>query len=177
MKSKKIICAAVAVAMVMGATSLTGCIVTNTEEDIKQTIATVNIANNKSFKEKFGDYASAINEEVFQKRDMITAFYSVYYQYADQVGGYGALFDLIKDSLVSNAIVTQYATVSLLEDGVKSGKLSLDEFKSKQTETEKYEYILNGISEDGVKKAKYNVCYVINNTLDSLEKDIINEDK
>ena len=155
MKSKKIICAAVAVAMVMGAASFAGCIVTNTEEDIKQTIATVNIANNKSFKEKFGDYASAINEEVFIKRDMITAYYSVYYQYADQVGSAGALFDLIKDNLVSNAVVTQYATVSLLEDGVKSGKLSLD----------------------GVKKAKYNVCYIINNTLDSLEKDIIKEDK
>ena len=177
MKSKKIICAAVAVAMVMGAASFAGCIVTNTEEDIKQTIATVNIANNKSFKEKFGDYASAINEEVFIKRDMITAYYSVYYQYADQVGSAGALFDLIKDNLVSNAVVTQYATVSLLEDGVKSGKLSLDEFKSKQSETEKYEYIINGVSEDGVKKAKYNVCYIINNTLDSLEKDIIKEDK
>ena len=57
MKSKKIICAAVAVARTMGvAFSTAGCIVTKNEEDVKQVVATVDITKN----EKFVDFVKGV---------------------------------------------------------------------------------------------------------------------
>ena len=177
MKSKKIISLSVAAAVVLSIGSFAGCITTNSSEDIKQTIAVVNIANNAAFKEEFGaDYASAVSDDVILKRDLYVMYLSGYYQYESQVGSRGALFNLIKNSLVTNSVVTQYATVSLLYDGVQSGKLNLSDFKAKQTETEKYEYILGGKESEGVRKAEYRSVTMINNTLDSVERTIIQEE-
>lgn len=171
MKGKKLICAAVAVALTMGVSlSTAGCIVTNNEEDVKQVVATVDISKNSQFKEEFGDYSSAITEESFIKRDMLVAFFNGYYQYVQQYGYTMAqTFELIKDALVQNAVITQYATVALLKDKVADpdSGVSLAQFNSLADQKEKYEYLL---SEESVAKAKYQLYRSLNNTLDSTEK-------
>ena len=179
-KSKRLICMAVAVTLTLGVASagLAGCISVNNEEDVKQLIATVDITKNEEFNKEFEGYASAVTEKKFIKRDMLTAFMNGYYQYVGS--GYDYTFNLIKDYLVSNAIYTQYATAYVLRDRVENGfgedktKLSLDTFKSKETEVEKYEYLL-GENSDNVKRAEYNLNYSLNNLLDTLERNVIEE--
>lgn len=175
MKSKKLICIAVAAALTMGVTLASGCIATNNEEDVKQVVATVDITKNENFVKQFDDYASAVTEEVFIKRDMLTAFMNGGYQYA-QSSGYAYAFNLIKDNLVSNAVVTQYATVALLQDKVTKNELSLETFKSKTSEKDKYEYLLGGEQSEGVKNAKYQLYYTLNSLLDDAEQDELDED-
>ncbi|MDE6557604.1 MAG: hypothetical protein K2K39_00695 [Clostridia bacterium] len=183
-KSKRLICMAVAATLTLGVASagLAGCISVNNEEDVKQVVATVDITKNEEFNKEFEGYASAVTEKKFVKRDMLTAFINGGYQYAGN-NGYAYAFNLIKDSLVSNAIYTQYATAYVLRDRVENGygedktKLSLDTFKSKETEVEKYEYLLGGENSDGVKHAKYTLNYSLNNMLDSIERGLIKEEE
>ncbi|MDE7379840.1 MAG: hypothetical protein K2N14_02195 [Clostridia bacterium] len=173
MKSKKLICAAVAVAVVMGASlSTTGCVSTISERDVKQTVATVNISNDESFSEEYGKYAAAISDEVFTKRDLIISYFNGYYVYNTQYGySMADTVELIKDSLVQTAVMTQYATVELLKYKAEEEKsLSLDTFNGLQTQKEKYEYLLGGEDSKGVKTAKYNLYLMFNNALDSYEK-------
>lgn len=174
MKSKKLICIATAAALTLGVTFASGCIAVNNEEDVKQVVATVDITKNENFVTQFEDYASAVTEEVFIKRDMLTAFMNGYYQYA-QSGGYAYAFNLIKDSLVANAVVTQYATVALLKDKVEKNELSLETFKSKTTEKDKYEYLLGGEQSEGVRRAKYELYSTLNSLLDDAEKKELEE--
>ncbi|MDE7076949.1 MAG: hypothetical protein K2O62_06470, partial [Clostridia bacterium] len=176
MKSKKLICMAVAAALTLGVTITSGCIATNNEEDVKQVVATVDITKNANFVEQYGDYASAVTEEVFLKRDLLTSYMNGYYQVAQQYG-YATAFNAIKDNLVSNAVVSQYATVALLKDKVAKNELSLDTFKSKTTEQEKYEYLLGGEQSEGVKKAKYELYSTLNNLLDDAEQDELDEEE
>lgn len=177
MKSKKIICTVTAAALTLGVTvAATGCISTINEEDVKQVVATVDITKNESFVEQFDDYASAVTEKVFIKRDMLTAFMNGYYQYA-QSSGYAYTFNLIKDSLVANAVVTQYATVALLKDKVEKNEISLETFKGKTSEKDKYEYLLGGEQSEGVKKAKYGLYSTLNSLLDDAEQDEIDGDE
>ncbi|MDE6373985.1 MAG: hypothetical protein K2L72_05740, partial [Clostridia bacterium] len=171
MKGKKFICAAVAVALTMGVSlSTAGCIVTNNEEDVKQIVATVDISKNEQFQEEFGDYSSAITEDSFVKRDMLVAFFNGYYQYVQSYGYTMAqTFELIKDALVQNAVITQYATAALLKEKVADpdSGVTLAKFNSLETQKARYEYLLR---EESVKKANYQLCLSLNNTLDSTEK-------
>lgn len=158
--------------------SLTGCLVTNSEENLKQTVATVNISKGENFEEQFGDYKSAVTDKTFNNRDIMLSYFNVYYQYADQLQG--SLFKTIADGLVSTAVVTQYATVSLLKDKVEANEISLDTFNAKETEAEKLEYLLGGDKPEeskGVKQARYSLYSLLNNTLDNYEKKRIKEEE
>lgn len=175
MKSKKIIGVAVACVMLAGVT-FTGCVSTNNEEDMRQVVATVDITKNEEFGKEFGEYASAVTERVFYKRDMLMSYYNGYYQYVEQYGA-AQTYELIKNSLVTNAVVTQYATVALLKEKVEETKeVSLDTFKSKQTEVEKYEYLLGEDSEE-LKRARYQLTNSLNNVLDTAEEAYIKKDE
>ena len=178
-RSKKLICGLVATAIVMGGSLSAGCITTYNERDMRQKIAEVNISQNDAFKNQFGDYASAVSTTEFTKRDMISAYVNGYYQLANQGYSNSMIFSSIKDALVSDAVVTQYATAYLLKYKVEGGKLDLQEYKAKTTEEEKYEYL---VGEDGVKEAKYKLNSTLNNLLDTNEKTVIanknkNDDK
>lgn len=173
MKSrKKLICLAVAAALVAGAT-FTGCTVVNNEADVKQTVAKVNIANSDEFAEEFGDsYKATVTEKVFLKRDMITAFYNGYSQLVQNGSSYATVFETIKDNLVSNAITTQYATAYLLKDKVENGGGSVDEYNALETEAAKCEYVLD---EAAVNNAKYQLNVTLNSVLDSSERSFLDE--
>lgn len=169
--SKLILCAAVAVAITMGGT-MTGCVTMN-EEDVKQTVATVNISESDAFAEQFKDYASAVTTETILKRDLIAAFLNNGSSLIQQGASYEAAFNTINEGLVQNAVVTQYATAALLKNKVEKGELSLSDFKSKDSEKGKYEYLLGGEDSLGVKRAKYNLNSSLNTLLDSNEKSYI----
>ncbi|MCM1438210.1 MAG: hypothetical protein NC131_03215 [Roseburia sp.] len=175
--SKKVICLAVAAALVAGV-AFTGCTVTMNEADVKQRVATVNIANSQAFADEFGEafgsgYKSAVTEKVFLKRDMITAYYNGYYQLVQQGQSYSQVFDSIKDSLVSNAVTTQYATAYLLKSKIEDGEATFAEYTAKQSEAAKYEYLLG---ETAVKSAKYQLNVTLNSVLDSSESDFLEEE-
>lgn len=174
MKKKSIICIAVASAVLAGV-GFSGCMATNNPADLKQVIATVNVAESSAFKEEFGDYASAICEQVFYKSDMMAAYASSY-QYVDS-SDLSSTLESIKDALVTNAVVTQYATASLLKikDADTESGVKLSEYKQKETEVDKYEYLLGGEESDGVKKARYTLNSSLNSSLDSLEKNFVKE--
>lgn len=171
--NKKVIAVtALAVAITMGA-SFTGCVAIN-ESDIKQTVSTVTISNSEAFKGEFGSYADALTSEKVLKRDLIVAYLNTGYSYVQQGYTYEQVFDMLTDALTENAIVTQYATAYVLKSKVEDGSITLDGYTAKQTEKEKYEYLLGGESSKGVKTAKYSLNSSLNSVLDSYEKNYIN---
>ncbi|MDE6790537.1 MAG: hypothetical protein K2J61_02335, partial [Clostridia bacterium] len=169
MKSKKLICMAVAAALTLGVTVTSGCISINNEENVKQVVATVDITKNENFVKQYEDYASAVTEEVFIKRDLLTSYINGGFQLAQQYDS-ATIFNAIKNSLVENAVYSQYATVALLKDKVAKNELSLETFKSKTTQKDKYEYLLGGEQSEGVKKAKYELYSTLNSLLDGAEE-------
>lgn len=179
MKSrKKLLCLAVAASLVMGV-AFAGCTTTDNEADAKRTIAVVNISKTEAFEKEFGeDYKAAVIDKVYLKRDMMTAYYNGYY---DGNVSYGqsnaAIFDSIKDSLVSSAVTTQYATVYLLKSAVddKNKSATLSAYYECGTEAEKYEYILNQYDENAVARVEYSLKSTLNSVLDSAERRYIKD--
>ncbi len=176
LKSKLIAVAAVAVSITMGA-SLSGCVTLN-ERDIKQTVSTVNVSADANFKAEFGSYADAIGDETISKMDLIVSYLNTGYSYVQQGYTYAQVFDMLSDALVENTVVTQYATAYVLKSKAEAGTLNLTTYTSKETEKDRYEYLLGGADSEGVKKAKYALNSSLNGVLDSYEKNYIksNED-
>ncbi len=181
MKSKKIICAAVAAVMTMSvAFSGCGLLSTLNEENMKQTIATVDISKSDKFDSDMSSYVQAVGEEVIVKRDLITAFVNVGSTYVNNYGmSYSAAFTTLMDELTNNAIVVQYATAYVLKtkDKDTDSDITLAGYNAKTSKTEKLEYLLGGEHSDGVLQAKYNLYSSLNNVLDSNEQTDDEEDK
>ena len=168
LKSKLIAVAAVAVSITMGA-SLSGCVTLN-ERDIKQTVSTVNVSADANFKAEFGSYADAIGDETISKMDLIVSYLNTGYSYVQQGYTYAQVFDMLSDALVENTVVTQYATAYVLKSKAEAGTLNLTTYASKETEKDRYEYLLGGTDSEGVKKAKYALNSSLNGVLDRYEK-------
>ncbi|MGN0814764.1 MAG: hypothetical protein ACI4MH_06010 [Candidatus Coproplasma sp.] len=183
MKSKKLICAAVAATIALSAT-LSGCTLISTlnEEDMKQVIATVNISKSENLEsEGLASVASAVGTTEINKRDLIAAYLNVGYSYVQNGSSYSDVFTSLVSSLTSNAIVTQYATLYLLSLPEYSSALSVFNDESK-TEVEKYEALLTLVDQNtgsnSVLLAQYGFLSGINSSLDSIEEGIIEgEDK
>lgn len=180
MKSKKIICSAIAATIVLGAT-FAGCtdlVSTINSEDMKQVIATVDISKSENlFKEGLSDYVSAITSKDIVKRDLISAFVNVGYSQVNNGSSYEDVFNSLVTSLTNNAVVTQYATLYMLKEKSGQDADALTKFtNSELTEVEKYEYLLGGEGSDDVNLAKYNLCTAVNNSLDTIEERYIDHD-
>ncbi len=168
-KNKLIAIAAVAVAITMGA-SLAGCVTLN-EKDVKQTVSTVNIADSEKFKEEFKEYADTVETETVLKRDLIVAYLNTGSSYVQKGYTYAQVFDMLSDALVENATVMQYAVTYVLRNKVeaKDSKVTVEGYKAKTSEIEKYVYLLGEDSEE-VKNAKYSVKSSLNSALDNYER-------
>jgi len=166
--SKMALCAAVAVAITMGG-AFSGCVTVN-EEDVKQVVSTVDIRKSESFSEEFSSYAAAVEGETVTKRDLIVAFLNTGYSMVQNGSTYRETFDYLSEALVENAVVTQYATSSLLKHKVEAGEADLSTFNAKETQQEKLEYLLGGADSKGVKSAKYTLYSSLNSLLDSYEE-------
>lgn len=173
MKSKKIICGAVAAAFTLSvAFSGCGLISTFNEEDMKQTIATVNISGSDRLDEELKDYASVLTDDVIVKRDLVNAFLNVGSNYLNSGMSYSAIFNSLLDQLTNNSVLVQYATLYMLgEAGKSEGKETvIAAYNAKTTQKDKLIYLLGGEDSDGVKTAQYNLYQSLNNTLDSYEE-------
>lgn len=186
MKSKMLVCGALAAALTMSVVFSSGCSTRN-EEDMNQVIATVDIRQSSANLEKEGlqKYSSAIeSERTILKRDLIAAFYNVGSSLVSggTVSTYGEAFEMLVDALTGTAVVTQYATLMLIswKDADSSSGFSFEEYMNKSTAIEKYEYLLDGetsendgIESNRVMLAKYALYSSINSSIDSIEEEVI----
>ncbi len=186
MKSKKLVCGAMAAAITLSV-AFSGCSLISTlnDEDMRQTIATVDISGSENIaKEGLSDYVSAIAPANIIKRDLIAAFVNVGSSYIQSGYSYADVFNMLVDSLTSNEIVTQYATLSLLKEKSAQDADILATFNSLGSQAEKYEFLLDGetskvegVESDRVLLAKYDLYSSINDSIDALEQSIIDEDE
>lgn len=191
MKRRTIVCAALAAVLTMSV-AVSGCDTIN-EEDIKQTVATVDITASSSLEEdveygvKLSEYAQAISSsKEISKRDLIAAFYNAGSSLVNSYS-YAEIFNMLINALTSTAVVTQYATLSLIREKADGNMypdsdFSYDEYLSMTSEIERYEYLLDGVTTDAeddsagssrVLLARYALYTSINSSLDSLEESII----
>ena len=186
MKKKSIVCGVLASSIAVAAT-FGGCslVSTNTAADMNQTIATVNISKAANFNDEFGDYASAVGETDIIKRELVAYFINYGYSYYQSNQSYEETFKALLDQLVDNAILVQYSTMYLLKEKGTNAEAddydpnALTTYKSKETDKEKYEYLLgakDGKDSEDVKIAKYNLYYSINSAIDAQEKKILKEE-
>ena len=110
-------------ALTVGAT---GCnfIVTNSEEDLLQPVATVNITAQLKKSAEYKDYAGDVEAVLknlsteIEKRDLVSMFLSTGYQYVESYGyTYEDTFNMLMDNLVSREIMIQTAVAYFLKNG------------------------------------------------------------
>ena len=184
------------IALTMGCT---GCnfITTDSQKDLQQVVATVNISEKLKADEKYGnvanDLASIIEDSNLStdvvKRDLIAYFLSTGYTYVQSYGyTYEDTFNMLMDNLVSQKIVTQYALAYYLANGISAEACMtyVNEEVEKAEGAAKnhpemfmYEYfIMNGAKDEAEGKDIYNSAVYtlkksLNSSLDSLEESYI----
>ena len=185
MKSKVLVCGALAAALTMSVV-LPGCAnATRNEEDMNQIIATVDITKSDMLaQEGLAEYASCIAPENIIKRDLMAAYYNVGYSYIQSGSSVAEVFEMLVEALTSTAVVSQYATLSLIADKCESDSSFLQKYNAAESDVEKYELLLEGEtaeSDDGessrVLLARYSFYSSINSSIDSIEQGIIDEDE
>lgn len=188
MKSKMLVCGALAAALTMSVV-FSGCgNATRNREDMNQVIATVDISNSANLESGgLSAYVSAIESSTdIIKRDLVASYYNVGYSYVQSGMDTAQVFELLVDALTTTSVVVQYSTLKLISMKVQEGDgFSFDSYidtLGKEGEIAALEYLLKGEtqeSEDGesdrVLLAKYTLYSSINSSLDSLEESIIDE--
>lgn len=172
-----IVAAALTCSVAFGGCSL---ISTDSAKDMKRTVAEVDISKTEAFNEEFKEnakYFDAIGSTEVIKRELITYFVTVGYSYMQNYGMSSAeVFNTLVDNLTQNAVLTQYATMYLLQKKTAEDANAFETFRNLSgeghAEYEKYEYLL-GENGDDVKLAKYSLMSSINSAIDSIEKDRI----
>ncbi len=181
MKSKMLVCGALAAVLTMSLALGSGC-ATRNEEDMNQVVATVNITNSANLEEEgLAQYASAIGSgETIVKRDLMASYYNVGYSYIESGSTYAEVFEMLMDALTTTAIITQYTTLQLISDRSQTNSNFLNEYNAIDNPVEKYEYLLEGYSattddgeRDRIMLAQYSLYSSINDSLDSIEEGII----
>lgn len=175
-KKKRLVPVALS-ALFVGAT-LTGCtslLSTNSEKDMAQTVATVDISLSEDFSDGgvYEKYADAIKEMTVSKRDLVAAFINNGSSYVSDEGyTYEETFDLLLTNLVNRKIVVQYAMVYCFEnvDGITVEGYNEAIASSDRPEIAALSYFL---PEEEYNIAVYNLRSIINSSLDSTEEGFI----
>ena len=182
----------------------TGCafVTTDTEADMQQTVAKVNIVKYLEDDADYGTYASELSEIITKgnleteivKSDLISMFLSVGYNYVQSYGySYKDTFNLLMDSLVSRKIMAQYAMAYYLKEKGLSATDCLAFVAAEKTQaagagdavtvdlleahpevsTLKYFLTENGKDFEKYNETVYNLKKSVNSSLDSMEQEII----
>lgn len=186
MIKKRILVAGMAACLALTAT-FTGCslVSKNSKADMEQVVATVDIKQADKFADsKLSAYKDAITSTSIIKRDLVSYFLNVGYSYVQNNNySYEDTFNKLMDSLVNSAILTQYATLELLNDKSTNEHSdlgydvnALTEYNKLTTEKDKDEYLLGGKDSVEVKLAKYSLYSSLNSAIDSYERTIIDEE-
>ncbi len=113
------------IALTVGGVGCENFIITDSEKDLAQTVATVNIA--ASLKNNQNEAYSSVADDVkkivdnlstdISKRDLVAYFLSTGYQYVENYGyTYEATFNMLMEGLVSREIMIQYAIAYYLKN-------------------------------------------------------------
>lgn len=164
-------------ALLAGAT-LTGCtslLSTESEGDMAQIVATVDISLSDDFASggEYEKYADVIGEKTVSKRDLVASFINNGSSYvSDQGYTYEETFDLLLTNLVNRKIVVQYAMVYCFEnvDGITVEGYNEAVASSDHPDIAALKYFL---PEEDYNQAVYSLREVINNSLDSTESGFI----
>lgn len=179
--SKKLV--SVSLAAVCACGLLAGCdlVTTDTQKDMAQVIAEVDISLGEEFQTggEYAKYAQAIGSSKVIKRDLVANFLSTGYYYVQNYGAsYSETFQQIKDSLVNRRMVLQYAMVYFFEEGT----YTVDGFTSATSGEFKNETARNiaatayFLTDAEKAQAEFELKVTVNNTLDSQEKSIIKQE-
>ena len=125
---KKTAALLLALGLTIGAT---GCdfLVTDSQEDLKQIVATVDISSEMSGDDAMKAYADGMEKLIKEgglsteipKRDLIAYFLNAGYMYVQSYGyTYEDTFNMLMDGLVENKLLTQYAVAYYLSKGVSA---------------------------------------------------------
>lgn len=196
-------------AMLLGisfALGAAGCdfIVTDNAADLNQTVATVDITPtlktnpDEKYSAKADEVKSILGEAKISKRDLVSYFMSVGYQYVQSYGyTYEATFNMLLDGLISREIMIQYAVAYYLAetdlatdyDTFVKGELKTSDSDTKAQKREKellekyseilaFKYFLSeggdSTKTEDYDRVIYNLKKSINDSLDSIEEGYIN---
>ncbi len=199
---KRIAGLALVASFALGTTSCS-LIKTDSDKDMAQVVATVDITGHSDFKGtgKFAAYAPIVKKATgtILKRDLISFFLNYGSSYVQNYG-YEQTFNLLMDSLVSRKIMVQYAMAYYMaqEDSVYT-EVGHDAFVeaelASQTDEDRKElleehstvltlkYFLTEFDSDGsadfehYEKAEYTLKKIVNQTLDASEEGYIAAEK
>ena len=199
-------------AMLLGisfALGAAGCdfIVKDNAADLNQTVATVDITPtlktnpDEKYSGKADEVKSILGKAKISKRDLVSYFMSVGYQYVQSYGySYEATFNMLLDALVSREIMIQYAAAYYLAetnlatdyDDFVEGELKESDSDTKVQKKEKellkkyseilaYKYFLSEGGDttkmEDYDRVVYNLKKSINDSLDTIEEGYINEEE
>ena len=184
MKKKTAAVAALATCIALGAT-FTGCslVSSNNQKDMEQVIVEVDVSRSDKFPTGLEAYKDAINTTSILKRDLVSYFLNVGYSYIQNNYTYKDTFNLLVNTLVENAVLTQYCTLELLSQSDDSA--ALETFLGFETDVQRYEYLLGSenvgtekvVYSDEVYLARYSLYTSLNSAIDNYEKTLIDEDE
>ncbi len=183
MKFKKKKVAAVALSALFVCGALSGCdlVTADSQKDLLQVVAEVDITKGEEFQNggEFASYASVIKPSKVLKRDLVARFMTVGYQYVNSFGyTYARAFDQIMRDLVQNRIYLQYGMVYLMENNDDYSVEGLQAATSAEyadvldLQIAQLEYFLDE-KEEAV--AEYSVKQSLNATIDAQEAELIDE--
>ena len=169
-------------------TAATGCslVSSNNAKDMLQVIATVNVSKAKglssSDRELVDTYKDIVGTTKIYKNELIAYYLNYGISYINSGLGYEYVFNMLVDGLVENAVISQYATMYVLDakvgDSAEASTL-INNYKQ-MSDVEKFEYLLTDDdaedSDKEIKIAKYNFYSAINTSLDSYEKKYLDEE-
>ncbi len=190
------------VALTVGATGC-GFITTDSQKDLEQIVATVDITSHlknfasaeyKAQADKVEKVVENLSKDI-TKRDLISSFLTTGYQYVESYGyTYEATFNMLLDSLINREIMVQYAVAYYLAD--EEAAFSVDGMNAyvaaekeqatakEKAKYEKYPEVLtlkyflteNGADLEDYEKAVYDLKKSFNDSLDSLEESFVTAD-
>jgi len=202
MNKKSMLKKTAALLLALGLTiGATGCdfLVTDSQEDLKQIVATVDISSEMSDDETMKAYADGMELLIdkgglsteIPKRDLIAYFLNAGYMYVQSYGyTYEDTFNMLMDGLVENKLLTQYAVAYYLSKGVSAQDCInyVNEKTAAATGAEKtllqnnpevltMEYFLTEGNKADKRaeydEAVYNMMKSINDSLDSSERNYV----
>lgn len=186
MNKKKIIGTLLASSIAL-TTAFTGCslVTENNTADMLQVIATVNISKAEGLdttdKALIDTYKDAIGTTEIYKNELIAYYLNYGISYVNMGYPASTVFNMLVDSLVENAVLTQYASMYLLNEKVGTADASsvISDY-SKMTYIEQLEYLLTDENEEDpdkeIKIAKYSFYSMLNSTLDSYESRLLDDE-
>ena len=190
MKKKKIIATigTLVASSIAFTAAFTGCslVSANNAADMRQVIATVNISDAKGLSDSdsalITKYSKAVGTTKIYKNELVAFYLNTGVSYVNSGYPYSQVFNMLIDSLVENAVLTQYSVMYVLNKKAgpsASPAVILSDF-NKMTYVEQLEYLLTDDESDDpdkeIKIAKYSLYSSLNNAIDSYEQRFLDDD-